>query len=348
MAAWNSLLRSKKLIKPNFKIRYVLCAIVLTSLFILMKASWTRHREIEDNPIVPAYPFEKDQTSVNSLLTEKEFRKVFEPPLLGAEKTCSNGTKILVALTSAATNRDRRQAIRETWSQFVRESNQTFLFFVAQPSDANLRLQIELESQKYQDIVLLPIRDTYYLLTFKILAVLNWAHKNCPNLAFVMKCDDDFYVDWPNLFRHMAGKDSNDLFYGRPNYWTQVDRNRASRWYMPESDYAAANYPIFLSGSPFFVSYSLLPKLLKAAGRVKWLYIDDMFITGILRLQIPEARLEIIPKLYHFYLPQDERCLPLPALAIHQVDPFQMRRFFENRLSSSTNWLLCSIYKCLP
>ena len=322
-----------------------MCATVLTFLFILINVN--QSKQIDPLP----YPFERGQTTVNSLFTKEEFLKVFKSPLLGAERRCSDESKILVALTSAAANRVRRQAIRETWSQFVRASNQTILFFVAQPRDVNLRWQIELESQKYQDIVLLPVQDTYYLLTFKILAVLNWAHKNCPKLAFVMKCDDDFYLDWPSLFRYMDGKSSKDLFYGELNIYTKVNRDRASRWYMPESEYPAAYYPNFLRGSPYFVSYSLLPKLLKAATRGKWLYVDDVFITGILRTQIPEARLELIPKLYGVYSPNDEYCLPLPTLALHKVDFAQMHHFYRvsiaNQLSGSANSLLCSLSKIL-
>ena len=354
MTAFNSLLlRSNKLVKRSLKtrhIRYVVCAAALTFLLITTRAPWNTTMTILPffTPIVPAYPFEKDQTGVNSLLTKENFKKIFEPPLLGGERRCSDSTKILVAINSAAANSPQRQAIRETWSQFVRESNQTSLFFVSIPSDRNLRRQILLENQKHQDIVLFSIQDSYYLLTFKILALLNWANINCPKLAFLLKCDDDFYLDWPNLFEYIAEKNSTDMLYGRVNTYTSVHRNVLSRWFMPESDYPASDYPVYLSGSPLFVSYNLLSKLLEVAGRVKPFYIDDVWITGILREQIPEAKMVAIPNVFGTYSPDDDEfCRPLPALALHRVGPPQMYRFFRYQRWRIVISLLCLLYRPL-
>ena len=318
-----------------YKSRYV---IYVTLSLMLTKVICTTNRPVR------AYPFERGQAGVNSLLTKEQFNKVFEPALIeliGGKNGCPNGTKLLVAINSAARNPHRRQAIRQTWSRFVRASNQTLLFFVGDPGDVKLRRQLKLENRKYRDIVLLPVRESYYLLTYKMLAVFNWANVNCPavSLKFLMKCDDDFYVDWPNLFAFFTDKESSDVFYGEPNPYTQVHRNNRSRWYMPVEAFPDRNYPSFLRGSPYVLGASLLPKLLKAAGQTKLLYLEDVTITGILREQITGARMETIPNLFATYSPDDEPCLR--ALALHKVKPHQMQRLFESQLSGRTNSSRC-------
>ena len=58
---------------------------------------------------------------------------------------------------------------------------------------------VEEESQRYGDIIVEDFMDTYNNLRLKTIFILKWVHLNCPKLKFIMKVDDDVFVNVPNL-----------------------------------------------------------------------------------------------------------------------------------------------------
>lgn len=286
------------------------------------------------------YPFLPNQIGVNDLLTADKFKKIFEPAIVRSAN-CSEGSQFLFAINSASANFARREAIRETLSVWVKESNQTILFFISKPNDSNQLKRLKEESRLHRDIVVLPIEESYYLLVYKILALMNWATNNCPRIKFLIKCDDDMFIGWPSLYKLLESKNTTNRIYGKLNTKSRPLRDWYSRWYMSTADYPHEFYPDFATGQIYIVGSNLLPKLLDAASRVKPIYLEDVYLTGILREHIPGAEIVNIENLIALSLLESNFCLPRSFYCIHRATASQMRHFFKNYSKEPS--LICSL-----
>ncbi|KAI9558339.1 hypothetical protein GHT06_015092 [Daphnia sinensis] len=70
------------------------------------------------------------------------------------------------------------------------------------------------------DILQMDILDFYRNLPFKMAGLLNWMNTNCPKIGFLLKVDDDIYVNIHNLAKivesyHQSGHFS--IFGRSPN-----------------------------------------------------------------------------------------------------------------------------------
>ncbi|NXW12096.1 B3GT4 galactosyltransferase, partial [Fregetta grallaria] len=76
--------------------------------------------------------------------------------------------------------------------------------------------------------------DAYANLNRKTLLLLRWAAARCPAVPFLLKADDDVFVNLPALtsylmtFRHLPR-----LYLGRVHWWVQPDRDPRSRHHVP-------------------------------------------------------------------------------------------------------------------
>ncbi|TKS84270.1 N-acetyllactosaminide beta-1,3-N-acetylglucosaminyltransferase 2 [Collichthys lucidus] len=144
---------------------------------------------------------------------------------------------LIMAIKTQVGNFENRQAIRETWgrSGLVKgESNKkgglvrTVFLLGRQDSSTgphpDLKNLLELENQKYSDILQWDFRDTFFNLTLKDLLFWNWLQQYCPTAVFVFKGDDDVFVRtdalldylhkrWEehNLWRVRTNETDNDL-----------------------------------------------------------------------------------------------------------------------------------------
>lgn len=60
------------------------------------------------------------------------------------------------------------------------------------------------ESIQFKDIIVEDVIDTYNNLTLKSIFMLKWINSNCMNVPFVMKVDDDTYVNVLNLYNYLS------------------------------------------------------------------------------------------------------------------------------------------------
>ena len=60
-----------------------------------------------------------------------------------------------------------------------------------------------------------------------------------------------------------------------------VDRDKTSKWFTPENVYRAEYYPDYLSGTAYSMSGSAALKLYRAALKVPFFWMEDVYITGL-------------------------------------------------------------------
>jgi len=148
-------------------------------------------------PLIPEFgPVLNDVTSFKYPLTM--------PP---CSKQRSAPRSIFVAVNTAPGYFAKRESIRQTWAQHLRQQpdlmDSVALGFIVGvnngPNATIIQKQLETESATYGDIIQIDMMDNYYNITLKVAGLLNWIHNYCSTVDFVLKVDDDVYVNIRNL-----------------------------------------------------------------------------------------------------------------------------------------------------
>ncbi len=137
----------------------------------------------------------------------------------------SSSRNVFFAVNSAPGNFDRRHNIRQTWRNHLKDAHHRerhqlatagFTFTVGLTDDAETQQKIEQEAKTYGDIIQIGVADFYRNLSLKVAGLFNWLYRFCAKVDFVMKVDDDVYVNVRNLahFVHDYYYQSNLSMFG--------------------------------------------------------------------------------------------------------------------------------------
>ncbi|CAK9301399.1 unnamed protein product [Gordionus sp. m RMFG-2023] len=123
---------------------------------------------------------------------------------------------LMAVVHTAPDHFNHRASIRETWGSIKKYFNYNLnvVFLVGTTSIEHLQNQLVNESQTYGDIVQASFVDSYQNMTYKTAMGLKWISYHCPHAEFVLKIDDDIYVD---IFHLISMLDNFKETYG--SYW---------------------------------------------------------------------------------------------------------------------------------
>lgn len=112
-------------------------------------------------------------------------------------KNIRNPTLVLCIL-SAPKNLDRRNALRETWLSDIDQKDILHYFIVGSLGlSPDFLLHLSAEQSKYNDLLILPMEDSYSQLSYKMLQTFSWLDEQIYaglNFSYMLKCDDDSFV----------------------------------------------------------------------------------------------------------------------------------------------------------
>ncbi|XP_051756123.1 beta-1,3-galactosyltransferase 2-like [Ctenopharyngodon idella] len=190
---------------------------------------------------------------------------------------------VMLIIPVAPSNTAAREAIRSTWGseRLVGDKIVSLLFLLGLPtSQDSEKLQEDLlqESEKYHDLLQSDFWDSYYNLTIKTIVMLEWLSANCQNASYAMKVDSDIFLNVKNLVNLLLSSPKQNYMSGLVARRAMVLRNPHSKWYLPQTVYAPAQYPPYALGLGYVFSLDLTVKLVEAAQHVKPVYIEDVFL----------------------------------------------------------------------
>nr|XP_054754121.1 beta-1,3-galactosyltransferase 1-like [Lytechinus pictus] len=237
----------------------------------------------------------------------------------------------LVLITSVHAHVSKRNAIRKTWGspKEIHDRKIVTLFLLAKNTEIKKQLLIEKESKHYKDMLMGDFMDTYKNLTLKTLMGIKWATSFCPHVKYIMKTDDDMYVNYGNMIMHLSDPKtptSNYVFGDVRN--AKPIRNPRSKNYMPFEEYPGEKYPPFCSGTGYVFSGDVALKVYKAAHNIPFIYLEDVFF-GICLLS-----LQIKPVTHEgFYTKRTSYsyCKYKKSFTIHYVNPEQMQKIWVDQ-----------------
>ena len=146
---------------------------------------------------------------------------------------------LLLIIVSAPENKQERQLIRQSLvnQRLILDSSKRLfqpVFLVGLPSGQGLdkdQLQNDVidESKKNGDLVQMNVIDTYSNLTIKSVALLHWALTRCPAADYVIKSDDDNYVNifflLTELIPNLVPANDEGAIYGTTNVFLWPSRD---------------------------------------------------------------------------------------------------------------------------
>ncbi|RWS10510.1 beta-1:3-galactosyltransferase 2-like protein [Dinothrombium tinctorium] len=198
-------------------------------------------------------------------------------------KNLGKGVDLVVVVMSAIYKFSQREAIRKTWGKVAKMRGIRVLFFLGETFDERTQANVVRENELNSDIIQVAFHDHYYNNTLKAIAILRSLSRYCKKVKFVLKSDDDMLLniqiasDFAKSNRY-AKRTIFGLIYRN----AAVNRSRFSKWFVPKSVYRANRYPSYATGAVYMFTGDAIEPLLNACvNDLNPLYIDDVYITGI-------------------------------------------------------------------
>jgi hypothetical protein len=218
--------------------------------------------------------------------------------------TDANYMTILIVVPSIPSHHFVRDAIRATYGTYAKER-----FFLQQVGvEVTIRLMflvgkdglsasekiIKNESRTYGDIVYADFNESYRNLTRKMLIALKWISVYCSDVDFVMKADEDVFVNIPQLAKdlHQRPYGIKGSIYGYIN--VQATVRRVGKWGVTKDEFPLTHYPNYASGNSYVISGNIIPRMFMVSEYLPYMPIEDAFITGCLT-RIVEANIVSVP-----------------------------------------------------
>ncbi len=196
-----------------------------------------------------------------------------------------DGPLVVAYVHSAPQKSQKRATIRNTWANklFHGKYSMEVFFATGLVSNPGIQKALEEESALHKDILQENYIDDYKNLTYKGVGSLRWISDNCRNTKFILKTDDDAFVNVFSLLKHLddlsrTGQTSN-IFLCRlmPN----MPVLRQGKWGIPLEMYPHDRYPPYCSGLAFVLSMDVAKALYKASYHTPLFWVDDAWLTGM-------------------------------------------------------------------
>ena len=113
------------------------------------------------------------------------------------------------------------------------------------------------------------------------MVLLKWYNQKCSHVPYLLKADDDVFLNTKNLYEIVSQNTKTDLLIGYLFCDNKPIRIKESKWYVPESVYNKDTYPLQLDGPGYLMSSSAAQKLFRAAHDVPLFVYEDVYLTGM-------------------------------------------------------------------
>ncbi|XP_018327137.1 beta-1,3-galactosyltransferase 5-like [Agrilus planipennis] len=245
---------------------------------------------------------------------------------------------LTIMVTSAVQNLRARMDVRLTWGHWSIRNDVKIIFMVGQTSDEKVQSEVRNEQNLYHDVVQGHFMDTYNNLTLKTVFMLEWLSINCPNTAFVLKTDEDMFINVPKLLDYLSTKDPKErTFHGRLFGNWKPDRNPKSKYYVSLNAYKDSEFPPMFSGTAYVFPGFLAHELFQASLNHTFLKLEDVFLTGLVAKELGIGHTHWL-QFYNLGYAKLTPCNIRRVVAIHNV---RKERQFEAWLKVNDMRLKC-------
>jgi len=257
------------------------------------------------------------------------FKYIFNPE----DKICgppisNNKVELLIMVASSLKNADRRRSIRETWGNkhLLERHHMKLIFLVGTTAKADLEQELDLktEEENYEDLVREDFIDSYQNLTLKTLGGMKWSAMYCPQTEWVMKTDDDMFINIRHLSQHLNSQENSKLIMGCIKNGPQGAPQPIGLEHAP----FRSVHPPFTAGAGYVISGDLIQPLYLASLDTKLIRVEDAFLTGYCANKVEGVRREHHQKFSCGQLVSRD-CDMKAMLTGHKVTPERMKTIHQ-------------------
>nr|CAD7407476.1 unnamed protein product [Timema cristinae] len=208
---------------------------------------------------------------------------------------------------SGPTNIKQRETIRDTWLKLIENVDSIKHYFVIGSSNLSRETFVSIKQEQHfnNDLVVLPnVVDAYHNLSKKILETFVWLDNSNFTYNFVLKCDDDSFIQIKDLFTelkhyHIQNK-LHKLYWGFFNGRAQVKKR--GKW--KEYNWILCDYYLpYALGGGYVLSEPLVNFIATNAHQLRLFQSEDVSVgvwlasvSGIERRHDPRFDTEYISR----------------------------------------------------
>ena len=190
--------------------------------------------------------------------------------------------KILILIFSVNYNFLARRTIRETWLSPTYDKSLwvQHVFLLGQSTNISVEKQLHREHLEYGDIIQFSFYDAYRNLTYKTIMGYKWASIYCSNANFILKTDDDVYVNIKGLLRTVYAHQEALLksVAGMCSLESRRDTSPSSKSYVLPQEYPFDSYPGLCNGFGYIISMQTLKRILQVYSNIPFFHLEDVYI----------------------------------------------------------------------
>ena len=259
-------------------------------------------------------------------------------------KICDGVPKVdlLILITTVPLNTRGRHAIRKTWGQFSKLSQQDFvvrhLFLFGSGWTEQEQKIIQGEDLAFRDVLQDDYVDSYYNLSLKVLSGYRWSKKHCETARHIMRTADDNFINVPNVMKLIKEreKEMRYVITGDCSRGTFPYRDVTNKWYVTPEEYPQLAYPPYCVGTAFVTSRRMTDSIVAKSVSVPYFAIEDVYFGMVMREVVGGLKPTTL-ELHDFgyraggaiqYRTRD-CALPRTWLSIHEVKEHQVPILWE-------------------
>ncbi|KAH8412303.1 hypothetical protein KR009_001116 [Drosophila setifemur] len=238
-------------------------------------------------PVTNYYEFPPEE---EHLMDFRNFTYIIEQP------PCQEKTQGLIIVHTAPRNFEKRSVIRETWGDVnsTKDSPLRLIFALGSVQNDSLQSSLIMEQSQYGDLLQGNFMDAYFNVTYKHVMVLKWFNSECENAKFLLKIDDDVFLNTRKLLVSLEERkpinnslvnllqQRYSLLLCRKNANDPVIRSHRSKWHVSFKEYRESHYPEFCPGFAIIYSPDVARTLYSEVQKSNYFRLDDVYITGIM------------------------------------------------------------------
>ncbi|PVD36350.1 hypothetical protein C0Q70_03330 [Pomacea canaliculata] len=143
---------------------------------------------------------------------------------------------------------------------------------------AAINEEIEVENSKYNDLLQFGFVDAYSNLTYKTIMSLQWSVAECSDIPYVMKTDDDMYINTELIPKMLLAAPKTNFVGGFCWGNSSPSRDASSKWYVPFQTYTRSQFPPMCSGTGYIMSHDVVTNVLKVSENIPFFHLEDVYI----------------------------------------------------------------------
>ena len=298
-------------------------------------------------------PHHPPRMMVNATLETRRCNNCFQRNfqfVLNSPDTCRHEAENMpidgiLLIISSPYNYLQRQTIRETWSDasVVKDFQNTpfynvkHVFILGTPADRSIQDRIEAEHRLNRDIVQQDFQDSYHNLTLKTLMGLDWAQSMCPTARYVIKVDDDIYLNPQAFIHYMDTLNKPRTVFGRcsdskkPIRQPFYPHQDCSKWVVKEDVYPWEFYPAYCEGPVYAMSMALAKDIVRIQPNIPYFRLEDVYIGLCLQALRIQADVHHMKWIFHNF----ESWQPIACIKLN----------YEIARHKLHHWALLTTYK---